>query len=109
MRTLNTIQSVKGKEQHLCPLQFDIVNRVIDQMSNPGDVVLDPFGGLMTVPYCALNKGRKGWGIELSPIYFLDGAQYCAQAANKKEAPSLFDFLDDEAKDEDDDIPEQLK
>ena len=78
-------------------------------MSNPGDVVLDPFGGLMTVPYCALNKGRKGWGIELSPTYFLDGAQYCAQAANKKEAPSLFDFLDDEAKDEDDDIPEQLK
>ena len=60
MRTLNTIQSVKGKEQHLYPLQFDIVNRVIDQMSNPGDVVLDPFGGLMTVPYCALNKGRNG-------------------------------------------------
>lgn len=109
MRTLNTIQSVKGKEQHLCPLQFDIVNRVIEQMSNPGDIVLDPFGGLMTVPYCALNKGRKGWGIELSPVYFLDGAQYCAQAANNKQAPSLFDFLDDEQKADEDDLPDQLK
>ena len=109
MRTLNTIQSVKGKEQHLCPLQFDIVNRVIEQMSNPGDIVLDPFGGLMTVLYCALNKGRKGWGIELSPVYFLDGAQYCAQAANNKQAPSLFDLLDDEPKADEDDLPDKLK
>ena len=109
MRTLNTIQSVKGKEQHLCPLQFDIVNRVIDQMSNPGDIVLDPFGGLMTVPYCALLKGRKGWGIELSPVYFLDGAQYCAQASTKKETPSLFDFLDDQAEDEEEPLPFELQ
>ena len=78
-------------------------------MSNPGDVVLDPFGGLMTVPYCALNKGRQGWGIELSPTYFLDGAYYCAQAATKVEAPSLFDFLDNETQGEDDDLPDQLK
>lgn len=108
MRTLNTIQAVKGKEQHLCPLQFDIVNRVIEQMSNPGDVVLDPFGGLMTVPYCAMGKGRKGWGIELSPVYFMDGATYCAQADCKKEVPSLFEFLP-VAEDNDCDLPEQLK
>ena len=86
------------------------MNRVIDQMSNPGDIVLDPFGGLMTVPYCALNKGRKGWGIELSPVYFLDGAQYCAQAAAQKQAPSLFDFLEDEAsEDENDELPYELQ
>lgn len=111
MRTLNTIQSVKGKEQHLCPLQFDIVNRVIEQMSNPGDIVLDPFGGLMTVPYCALQLGRQGWGIELSPVYFTDGAHYCEQAAHKKESPSLFDFLDEEDAEEEDnsDLPNQLQ
>lgn len=49
------------------PLQFDIADRVILQMSNPGDVVLDPFGGLMTVPYRAISLGRIGWGVELSP------------------------------------------
>ena len=29
MRSLNTIQAAKGKEKHICPLPFDIVERVI--------------------------------------------------------------------------------
>ncbi|MDR2919707.1 MAG: site-specific DNA-methyltransferase [Tannerella sp.] len=94
MRTLNSVQWSKGKEMHLCPLQFDIVDRVIEQMSNPGDVVLDPFGGLMTVPYRAILKGRKGIGIELNPAYFLDGVSYCKAAENNVEIPSLFDLVE---------------
>jgi DNA modification methylase len=60
-------------------------------MSNPGDVILDPFGGLMTVPYRAILKGRRGYGIELSAPYFLDGAAYCKAAEEKMSMPSLFD------------------
>lgn len=45
MRTLNTAQSQRKKELHICPLQLDIVQRIINRYSNPGDVVLDPFGG----------------------------------------------------------------
>jgi hypothetical protein len=93
MRTLNGSQWSKGKEMHLCPLQFDIVDRVIEQLSNPGDIVLDPFGGLMTVPYRAIQKGRFGIGIELNPGYFTDGAAYCKGAEQKVEMPSLFDTL----------------
>jgi DNA modification methylase len=48
------------------PLQFDIADRVIEQMSNEGDIVLDPFGGLMTVPFRAILKKRKAIGIELN-------------------------------------------
>ncbi|MCD8386258.1 MAG: DNA methylase N-4 [Bacteroidales bacterium] len=103
MRTLNGSQWSKGKEMHLCPLQFDIVDRVIEQMSNEGDVVLDPFGGLMTVPYRAIQKGRKGWGIELSPQYFLDGAAYCQAADTEIKVPSLFDTVG-----EGDEVPEDL-
>jgi hypothetical protein len=94
MQTLNGAQYAKGKEMHLCPLQFDIVDRVIAQMSMPGETVLDPFGGLMTVPYRAILQGRKGVGFELNPGYFLDGAMYCAAAEEKLAIPSLFDLLD---------------
>lgn len=76
-----------------CPLQFDIVDRLINRFSNKGDLVLDPFGGLMTVPYRALKFGRRGVGIELSPEYFLDGVKYLRAAEQEIEAPSLFDFL----------------
>jgi DNA modification methylase len=91
MMTLNSSQSSKGKEMHLCPMQFDLADRVIEQMSNVGDIVFDPFGGLMTVPYRAILKGRYGLGFELSPSYFMDGASYCKAAESKVEIPSLFD------------------
>ena len=96
MRTLNGVQQAKGKEMHLCPLQFDIVDRVIAQMSMPGETVFDPFGGLMTVPYRAILQGRFGVGVELNPGYFLDGALHCAAAEEKVAVPSLFDLMDAE-------------
>lgn len=96
MLTLNGAQSAAGREMHLCPMQFDIADRVIEQMSMPGETVLDPFGGLMTVPYRAVLKGRKAIGIELSPAYFADGAMYCKAAEQEMSMPSLFDALEPE-------------
>jgi DNA modification methylase len=93
MRTLNSTQASKGKEQHLCPLQFDIVERAIEQFSMPGETVHDPFAGLGTVPYIAVKMGRYGHGIELSKLYYLDGAAYCAGAEREASMPSLFDTL----------------
>ena len=94
MRTLNTQQRLKRKQMHLCPLQLDIVERLVDRYSNPGEIVLDPFGGLMTVPLVALKKDRKGIGIELNPDYFRDGLGYLKTEEAKKAEPTLFDFLD---------------
>jgi DNA modification methylase len=94
MRTLNMLQSKKGKEQHLCPMQFDIADRVIERFSNPGDTVFDPFGGIMSVPYRAILKGRKAIATELSPRYFMDGAHYLKAAENEMSMPGLFDSLE---------------
>jgi hypothetical protein len=94
MRTLNMVQAVKGKEQHLCPLQFDIVDRIIERWSNEGDVVLDPFAGIMTVPYCALKLRRQGWGVELNPVYWRDGVAHVQGIADQLAAPTLFDLVD---------------
>ena len=96
MRTLNGLQYAKGREMHLCPLQFDIVDRAITQYSMPDELVLDPFGGLMTVPYCAIKLGRRGYGIELSPGYFKDGVHWCQEAERGRGAATLFDFMEAE-------------
>jgi len=90
MLTLNGAQSAKGREMHLCPMQFDIADRVIAQFSMPGETVLDPFAGLCTVPYRAILQKRQGIGIELSHRYFLDGAAYCHAAAQEMAMPDLF-------------------
>ena len=76
MRTLNTTQSQRRKENHVCPLQIDVVDRLINRYSNPGDLVLDPFGGLGTVALEAIKAGRRGYTIELNNDYFRDAVGY---------------------------------
>jgi DNA methylase N-4/N-6 domain protein len=93
MRTLNTTQSRRRQQMHVCPLQLDIVERIINRYSNEGDMVLDPFGGLMTVPMTAVKMKRYGYGIELSCDYFRDGVGYLQEAENEIETPTLFDFM----------------
>jgi DNA modification methylase len=94
MRTLNTTQSQKRQQMHVCPLQLDIVERLINRYSNPGETAFDPFGGLMTVPLVAIQSGRKGYGIELNTDYFRDGLGYLKTAEEKLSTPTLFDFVD---------------
>ncbi len=95
MRTLNTEQSRKAQALHVCPLQFDIVDRLIERFSNPGELVYDPFGGLFTVPYRSLMLGRRGRAAELNPQYFLDGIKYLQAAERELSMPSLFDVFED--------------
>ena len=67
MLTLSSDQSKRAVEQHVLPLQIDIVKRLIERYSNKGELVYDPFCGLGTVPYCALEMGRRGQGSKLNP------------------------------------------
>lgn len=95
MRTLNTTQSQRRKNLHVCPLQLDIVERIINRYSNKGDLVLDPFGGLMTVPYTAIKMNRRGYGIELNADYFRDGVGYLKSAEMQYDTPTLFDYIEE--------------
>lgn len=96
MKTLNTTQSQRRKQLHVCPLQIDIVDRIINRYSNPGDLVLDPFGGLGTVGVRALHLNRKAYTIELNPDYFRDAVGYLRAEEVEVEQPSLFDLLEQE-------------
>lgn len=92
MYTLNSRQAAKNLQMHICPLQFDIVERIINRFSNKGETVLDPFGGLMTVPYKAIEMGRIGYGIELNPDSYYDGLTHLKNLEEKISAPTLFDI-----------------
>lgn len=94
MRTLNTTQSQRRQALHVCPLQLDIVDRIIERYSNPGELVLDPFGGLGTVALEAMRKGRRGYTIELNADYFRDAVGYLRAEEEQQDMPTLFDFLE---------------
>lgn len=92
MRTLNGEQTQRGLTNHICPLQFDIVDRLIERYTNTGELVFDPFGGLFTVPYRAITLGRRGRAVELNAEYFADGVRYLRAAEQQASVPILFDL-----------------
>jgi hypothetical protein len=94
MRSLNSTQVQRGAEMHLCPMQFDIADRVIAQFSQPGEIIMDPFVGIGTVVQRALKLKRCGLGIELSKSYFVDAAYYCEAAEKQADVPTLFDMTE---------------
>lgn len=57
-------------EKHVHPLQLDVIHRLIELYSNPGEIVLTPFMGVGSEVFGAVRLGRKGIGIELKSSYF---------------------------------------
>lgn len=57
-------------EKHVHPLQLDVVDRIVELYSNPGEVVLTPFMGVGSEVYSPVSMKRKAIGIELKDSYF---------------------------------------
>ncbi len=57
-------------ERHLCALQTETIERCVRLWSNRGDLVLDPFAGIGSTGYVALQHERQFVGIELKPAYW---------------------------------------
>jgi DNA modification methylase len=94
MNTLNTNQANRKKQKHICPLQLDIIERLINRFSNKGEVVDDPFGGLFSTSYKSAMMGRRSISTELNSSYFEDGLFYMKSIEYKMNVPTLFDLLD---------------
>lgn len=93
MKTLNANQVNAKKEKHICPLQFDIIERLIKTFSNEGQVICDPFGGLGSTAFKAIEMNRKAITIELNSEYFSDSLYYLKSKIYNMNVPTLFDVL----------------
>lgn len=57
-------------ERHVCPLQLEVIRRLVKLYSNPGELVLDPFMGIGSTAYVAVEQGRAALGFELKESYY---------------------------------------
>ncbi len=73
-------------ERHICPLQLGVIRRGLALWTNPGDLVLSPFGGIGSEGYCALEMGRRFVGAELKRSYW---AQAVANLTSVSDDPQL--------------------
>ena len=71
-------------EKHVHPLQLDVIDRVIQLWSNPGETVLTPFLGVGSEAYGAVCAGRRAIGMELKPSYFKQARKNMEAAGKAK-------------------------
>jgi hypothetical protein len=85
-------------EKQVCPLQLEVIRRLVRLYTNPGDTVLDPFMGIGSTGFVALEQGRIARGFELKESYHrqaLKNAAKARQAATPRSLmPGLFDSLE---------------
>lgn len=83
IRQSNTLNRAAARseqdERHICPLQLDVIQRCIALWTNEGDIVLDPFAGIGSTPYVALDMNRRAVGIELKESYYNQAVLNCTQ------------------------------
>lgn len=81
-------------EKHVHPLQLDVIDRVVELYSNPGEVVLTPFAGVGSEIFSPVSMGRKAIGIELKDTYFKQMVMNLKDVKQrfKSNEPTLFDM-----------------
>jgi len=70
-------------EKHVHPLQLDVIDRIVELYSNPGEIVLTPFMGVGSEVFSPVSMGRKAIGIELKDSYFKQAKLNLQEAAKR--------------------------
>ena len=91
--TLNKMFSDEESERHICPLQLDVIERLIRLYSNEGDVVFTPFMGIGSEVYQAVKMDRRGIGVELKREYFQQAVKNMSNLELEKQQMTIDDFL----------------
>jgi DNA modification methylase len=90
----NVLNGKLGREEkdqkHICPLQLDVINRLLRLWTNKGDLVYSPFMGIGSEGYCAVKAGRRFIGSELKESYWKQACKFLDRA--EEESRSLFDL-----------------
>jgi len=86
---IDVLQGWKGArdeedEKHVCPLQLEVIRRCIRLYSNPGATVLDPFMGIGSTAWVAIEQGRNAIGFELKESYWSQAVRNAAKALENR-------------------------
>ncbi len=101
IRETNTLNAKAGRDErdskHIAPLQLDLIERCVRLWSNPGELILSPFGGIGSEPYVAVKNGRRAISCELKPSYWRTAVSNLRRLEAEMSAPTIFDFMEESA------------
>jgi DNA modification methylase len=94
--TLNT-RAAKSEDdtKHICPLQLEVIRRLVLLYSDPGEIVFSPFTGIGSEGYVsiggksmktkkAIAEPRRFYGCELKPEYYAQALRNLASVDDQR-------------------------
>jgi len=72
---------------HFAEKPVDLMVYLIEKMTHPGDLILDPFMGSGTTGVACAQTGRRFIGVELDPDYFAIAEKRISEAYAQKRLP----------------------
>jgi DNA modification methylase len=88
IRETDTLNVSEGRGEndtkHICPLQLEVIDRVVRMYSNPGELVFSPFAGIGSELYTAIKNSRLAYGCELKAEYHKAALANCERAIKSK-------------------------
>lgn len=85
-----------GEERvHTTQKPLSLMREIVEDFTDPGDLILDPFAGSGTTGVAAIQLGRRFIGWELSEEYHTIATRRLRgdEAKPRKEQPNLFDAI----------------
>lgn len=94
VKETDTLNVAEGRSEsdtrHICPLQLEVIDRLVRLYSNPGEIVFSPFAGIGSELYTALKLRRRAYGCEIKPEYYAAAVKNCERASRLARKPTLF-------------------
>lgn len=87
--TLN-VRGTKGEDdtKHICPLQLEVIRRLVRLYTNQDEIVFSPFAGIGSEGYVSLLNDRRFYGTELKPEYYATCCRNLERAERESSAES---------------------
>lgn len=72
------------EEKHVCPLQLEVIRRLVKLYTKPGHLVLDPFMGVGSTAAIAVELDRHSLGFELKESYHANALKNVQRARDAR-------------------------
>ena len=94
IRETNTLNVREGRgdddTKHICPLQLDVIERLVRLYTNDDEIVFSPFAGIGSEGYMACKLGRRFYGCEIKDEYVVAARKNLARGVEaEREANTL--------------------
>lgn len=90
IRETDTLNVKEGRSEddtkHICPLQLQVIERLVKLYTNPGELVFSPFAGIGSEGYVAVRLGRRFYGCELKAEYYAAAMKNLQRAEMERQA-----------------------